>query len=579
MIFKNDRNAKCRPLIFSAFLLITSLHMHAQPVGVENKDVRLANKNSPYDMFGGWKQIQGTQTGFFHVEQINGIWWTIDPCGNVFLQKGLDTINLYDNGTYDSNFHSQFVDNELAKFKTEKRWTHAIIEQMTKDWKFNTSGSWGSPVWVNDPEFPKIPYAQMVSFNYGGFGVEGAMPDFFSTGFEHSFWLDVLNSVGPRKDDPYLIGYFIQNEGCFGPNYGFGYTFMLEVYLSFQGGPGRDVMLGILESFYGTIGALNLAWNTSFSAFSDITINPNAALPSFFYAGFGLGPLNTRLAQYSQQLGEAETYMWVQAQLTSGTVAGYTLDDVKQFAEAVTSSIADYNARFNTTYVDYDAMVAQPSTPLVTDLQLLQSQAVTAVATKFYDVTTSAIKSIDSNHMILGIKTNPFSLACVPPESITPAVLKNIDIFSIDYYLDNVSELTGNPNDTVLPYDNNDFAFLIEAANYIFNIAQKPMIMGEFSSKAGLEGSGLPSTVGAATPVQTQEQRAQCFNMQVTEFMALPFAVGTHAFELMDQPFTGRFQDGQNSNFGLLDVNGNEWKPVTDAFAELNPQLEKIHLG
>ena len=45
------------------------------------------------DRFGGWQQLTGTKTGFFHTQQIDGRWWLVTPDGNAFFSKGVDNVS------------------------------------------------------------------------------------------------------------------------------------------------------------------------------------------------------------------------------------------------------------------------------------------------------------------------------------------------------------------------------------------------------------------------------------------------------------------------------------------------------
>jgi len=73
----------------------------------------------------------------------------------------------------------------------------------------------------------------------------------------------------------------------------------------------------------------------------------------------------------------------------------------------------------------------------------------------------------------------------------------------------------------------------------------KPLMIGEWSFKA--MDSGLPNTRGAATPVETQTDRAVGYASFLSTAAANPYIVGAHWFIHSDQPFEGRF-DGENSN-------------------------------
>ena len=42
-----------------------------------------------YDTYGGWLNLKGKKTGFYHTEKIDGRWWLVTPEGTVFLSKGV----------------------------------------------------------------------------------------------------------------------------------------------------------------------------------------------------------------------------------------------------------------------------------------------------------------------------------------------------------------------------------------------------------------------------------------------------------------------------------------------------------
>ena len=52
-----------------------------------------AELETEYDMYGGWKKLQGKKTGFFHTEKISGKWWIVSPEGNAFFSKGVNSVH------------------------------------------------------------------------------------------------------------------------------------------------------------------------------------------------------------------------------------------------------------------------------------------------------------------------------------------------------------------------------------------------------------------------------------------------------------------------------------------------------
>src|ERR1035441_10146170 len=39
------------------------------------------------DSYGGWLELKGTKTGYFHTEQIQSRWWLVSPEENAFFSK------------------------------------------------------------------------------------------------------------------------------------------------------------------------------------------------------------------------------------------------------------------------------------------------------------------------------------------------------------------------------------------------------------------------------------------------------------------------------------------------------------
>ena len=45
---------------------------------------------SELDAYGGFIDIVGERTGFFHTQEIDGRWWLVTPEGNAFLSLGIN---------------------------------------------------------------------------------------------------------------------------------------------------------------------------------------------------------------------------------------------------------------------------------------------------------------------------------------------------------------------------------------------------------------------------------------------------------------------------------------------------------
>ncbi len=108
----------------------------------------------------------------------------------------------------------------------------------------------------------------------------------------------------------------------------------------------------------------------------------------------------------------------------------------------------------------------------------------------------------------------------------------------------------------------------------LYRLTGKPVALTEFSFKA--QDSGLPNTKGAGKPLPTQRDRAEHFDRYVTALARMPFLVGYHWFEYGDEPAEGRF-DGENSNYGLVNIQDEPWSVLVERMTQVNAQIEVEH--
>jgi hypothetical protein len=107
-------------------------------------------------------------------------------------------------------------------------------------------------------------------------------------------------------------------------------------------------------------------------------------------------------------------------------------------------------------------------------------------------------------------------------------------------------------------------------------LAKKPVMITEFSWRAMENSSGCSNSKGADVTVKTQQDRADRFRMYATNALSQPFIVGYDFFMYHDQPPMGRF-DGENSNYGLVDIKDNFYTTLLGAITEVNGRAAQIH--
>lgn len=207
------------------------------------------------------------------------------------------------------------------------------------------------------------------------------------------------------------------------------------------------------------------------------------------------------------------------------------------------NDLARLNLAWGTNSSSFDGLEA----PGTTDAYKQDSELfLERVAARYFSVCAEAIHNADPNHLYLGARF---------AGRVSDAVLKGAraaDVVSVNIY-----DFDPRP--------------LVE---HMYQIAQKPVLITEFAFRA--EDSGLPNTRGAGPKVPDQRARAKAYADYVTRLETLPEAVGYHWFEWVDEPKEGRF-DGENSNYGLVDINDKPYGEFVEAVKQANQAAVEVH--
>jgi hypothetical protein len=215
------------------------------------------------DRYGGLLGKGGFRaTGFFRTERRDGRWWLATPEGNPFFSIGLNCVAPW-GATYIEGREFMFrdlpaPDGELAGHWSEQddrrgwgaqrgrsfdhgrafdfhtaniegkfganwpeRWREEALAPL-EAWSFNTIGNWSdSDLWA----MHRLPYTVPLSpeGDYAKVGSSlnwwGPMPDAFDTRFAEAVDKMAQNAASRFRGDPYLIGYFVDNEMSWGEDY------------------------------------------------------------------------------------------------------------------------------------------------------------------------------------------------------------------------------------------------------------------------------------------------------------------------------------------------------------------------
>lgn len=248
--------------------------------------------------YGGWANgPRFKATGRFRVQKHNGKWWFIDPEGYLFWSSGVTGIVAGSGGPTKGKDHffewlpaegdplAQFYEKgkEVDFFKMnlyrkygsdfENRFVDISTRRM-KSWGFNTIGNWSDKAtW----KLRRVPYTIPIHYErdfvlFPGSQKQKRFPDVFSQSFPNALSAS-LSEVAEFKDDPWLLGVFIDNELSWNP--------VLAIAIIQADGiiETKKHVVKFLKNKYSSIDDLNAAWKTTIKDWDSLTngVGLNAA--------------------------------------------------------------------------------------------------------------------------------------------------------------------------------------------------------------------------------------------------------------------------------------------------------------
>jgi len=360
-------------------------------------------------------------TGFFHTANARGRWWLVDPEGRPFYANGIDHVTASPDVDVRTG-RCPYCDAIAAQYPSEDAWRDATVERL-RSWGFNTLGAWSD----NDRFARQMPYTVLLDVARGS--------DWFSPDFAARAAAIATGEVARRRDDPNLVGWYLDSELHWGPDWR-AQRQLLDDYLALPpGSPGREVA----EKF----------------------------------------------------VGRPDRFLRV-------------------------------------------------------------------LARRYFGVTTSAIRAVDPNHLILGTKM----ITQLTPRVVLRVARRYVDILTVDDYtllpgLDETIQETWGPFVQRSP----DLAAFHKYTGL-------PLMVAEYSFRAA--DAGVPNSWPPIFPIfATQSERADAYAAYVDRLHRAPWVVGDFWFEFVDEPAGGRF-DGEDSNFGVVSTNDVPWQELVERMSEVH---------
>ncbi len=271
------------------------------------------------DEYGGWAAGPKLEaTGYFRTVKRDGKWWLVTPSGHLFFSLGMDSVNPSEGATMVEGREQMFEwlpgegDPLAAHFQVSRRrapagagnqrpprsfnfyaanlerkygkdwygsWQATTMARLTA-WGFNTIGNWSDRRLY---DLKKVPYMGTLSI-HGPMEQLANIPPFpalriydtFDPRFPEAVDQSLRSLARERRNDPWLIGYFVDNELPWGfmRNDRTRYALALEALSLGAASPAKRALVEQLKARYGGIEKLNAAWNARLASWEELLQKP-----------------------------------------------------------------------------------------------------------------------------------------------------------------------------------------------------------------------------------------------------------------------------------------------------------------
>ena len=274
------------------------IHSSSELVASMHKSEAIATSATfpdEWSKYGGWKQLRFKAKGFFYTHHDGKRWWLVDPEGCAFISAGSTCIavsssnaggvfggqeelfewappesdslfaQVYQGGGRGAKMIDFLKSNLIRVYGADwkNKW-EVTTAGLMKDWRLNTVANWSDMQMARNQKMPYV--LNMSRFPSTPVRLYRDFPDVYNPAYHEAAirFAEQLNSV---KDDPYLIGYFLQNE----PQWAFGdNNLAFEMFATNTTSFTKKEMVRWLQKKYGTIKAFNDAWKINLADFDAI---------------------------------------------------------------------------------------------------------------------------------------------------------------------------------------------------------------------------------------------------------------------------------------------------------------------
>jgi hypothetical protein len=168
--------------------------------------------------YGGFVDQRVRATGWFRTEKIDGVWWFVDPDGHLFLSIGANGISPGGGGSASDEPGLEHVFSNMPPATERGMMSYGEMNQRVrygddfrKNWAALTGrrmSAWG----LNTGSIGPGTKPYMAYLRFQGVPNVFGLQDIYIADYESRIDEGVRASTESTQSDPYLIGYFLQNE-------------------------------------------------------------------------------------------------------------------------------------------------------------------------------------------------------------------------------------------------------------------------------------------------------------------------------------------------------------------------------
>ncbi len=227
----------------------------------------------PYRVHRAGKKVAEAR-GLFCVQQVDGVWWFIDPEGRLFFALGTDHTSYFVHWCEKLGY-APYHENMKKQHGTEEAWARETVQRL-KSWNFNILAANHSQYL----RYQGLPYIEnILGMGQGYAAIDPLVSQVHWTGFPNVFsprwqqWCEWIayQRCAPLRDDPWLVGYFLDNElEWFGKEYR-QWGLASEALKRPPGHEARIALAQLLRERYGgDVQRFNRAWDAQIKDFEQI---------------------------------------------------------------------------------------------------------------------------------------------------------------------------------------------------------------------------------------------------------------------------------------------------------------------